>query len=97
MDAFYDHEEAFNEYLRDRDVEDTAALFGLQLRNPHRIHSKVKCPSSTSTESSTDAIVICSDLVFRCVHLSKDYLISPEVSFMISVSISMVIEPWKAY
>lgn len=41
LDAFVDHEDAFQRYLHDQEVEDTANTLGLRLRVWHRIHPKV--------------------------------------------------------
>ncbi|KAF9461057.1 hypothetical protein BDZ94DRAFT_855912 [Collybia nuda] len=40
LDAFVDHEGAFQEYLRDQEAETTASVLGLCLRAWHRIHPK---------------------------------------------------------
>lgn len=48
LDAFYDNEAAFQEYLRDQDAQGAANSFGLQLRTSHRIHPKVlRSPSKS--------------------------------------------------
>ncbi|KAJ7173458.1 hypothetical protein C8R46DRAFT_115452 [Mycena filopes] len=40
LDAFHDNEAAFQEYLADQDVEESAAAFDLQMRTAHRVHPK---------------------------------------------------------
>ncbi|KAJ7230408.1 hypothetical protein GGX14DRAFT_583140 [Mycena pura] len=40
LDAFYDNESVFQEYLNDQDADRSAAAFNLQLRTTHRVHPK---------------------------------------------------------
>lgn len=42
LDAFVDHEGAFQQYLREQGAETTANMLGLRLRAWNRIHPKVR-------------------------------------------------------
>ncbi|KAJ7609039.1 hypothetical protein FB45DRAFT_945186 [Roridomyces roridus] len=40
LDAFSENEDAFQDYLRDQDVDESVAAFDLRLRTKHRVHPK---------------------------------------------------------